>query len=381
MKNRNLYIVSITVLVSLLSLSSWLYLLPIFLKDLGATDKNVGLSYTLFTLGGTGLQFIGGFLADRWGRKAVIVFPTYATAILGILMGIAKIWWVVTLLYTLTAIFSSFQWPAFLAIVGESCKNKERAFSIFEFSIVSGFALGPLVGYFLLNFTGIRVLIIGSGIIYLLSAITRHLFLHETLQERKSINLGLRRVFTENVIKFLLGSVTLYILFSITINGPFITLHMKTFGLSERKINLLISFSTLFSLLVSILSAKLLRSEVLKKFFIIGILIHGLSTLLWVYIFPKTFNVVLLMISFGAVQMVFIAYNSIISSLSPESIRARTIGTIGTINGLVSSGGPYLGMLIKMHFGIQWTFFTGFLFGIVSSFFFRKVPYPNAISK
>lgn len=381
MKNRNLYVVSVTILVSLLSLSTWLYLLPLFLKDLGATDKNVGLSYTLFTLGGTGLQFLGGFWADRWGRKTVIVFPTYATAILGILMGIVKIWWVVTLLYTLTAIFSSFQWPAFLSIIGESCENKERAFSIFEFSIVSGFAIGPLIGYFLLNFTDIRVLIIGTGLIFLISAITRHLFLYETLSERKSINLDLRRIFTDKVVTFLFGSVALYLLFSITINGPFITLHMKTFGLSDRKINLLISFSTLFSLLVSILSAKLLKAEVLNKFFLVGILMHGISTLIWSFVFPKTINVFLLMISFGAVQMAFIAYNSIISRLSPELIRARTIGMIGTINGLVSSVGPYLGMVIKMHFGIQWTFFTGFLFGILSAVFFRNVPYPRVTSR
>ncbi len=381
MKSRNLYIVSSTILVSLLSLSSWMYLLPIFLKDLGATDKNIGFSYTLFTLGGTGLQFVGGFLADRWGRKVAIVLPTYVTAILGILIGIAKVWWIVTFLYTLTAIFSSFQWPAFLAIVGESCKNKERAFSIFEFSIVSGFALGPLIGYFLLNFTNIRVLIVLSGTVFLLSAFVRHLFLQETLNERKGINIDFRRIFTKNVIKFLMGSVTLYLLFSITINGPFFTLHMKTFGLSDRRINLLISFSTLFSLIVSVFSAKLLRANILKRVFTIAILLHGVSAFIWAYVFPQKFNVVLLMISFGAVQMVFIAYNSIISSLSPESIRARTIGTIGTINGLVSSGGPYIGMIIKVHYGIQWTFLMGFLFSVLSAFFFKKVPYPSVTSR
>ena len=381
MNRKNLIVISVTVLLLLLSWSSWLYLLPIFLKELGADDRMVGLSYTLFTLGGTGFQIFGGFFADRWGRKPTVVFPTYFNALLVFMLAFSKIWWVVTIIYTLTAIFSSIQWPAFLAIIGESCYEREKAFSIFELSVAGGFAIGPLVGFFLLKYLNVRQLMIISAFVYLGSAFLRHIALSETLKERKIVSFSLKGIFTRSVLAFLAGSVFLYLLFSITINGPFITLHMKSLGLTERRINLLISFSTLFSLLVSVLSAKILNSKNLLKFYITAIMVHSITIFIWAHFMPGVINTLLLMISFGAVQLVFIGYNTIVTSLSPESKRARTIGTIGTVNGLVSSGGPYIGMMVKVSYGIFSTFILGIIFGWISSFIFSRLSYPNTTSR
>ena len=381
MKRKNLYVISGTVLLLFMSLSSWLYLLPLFLKKLGASDRMVGVSYTLFTLGGTGFQVFGGFLADRWGRKPVIVIPTYISSFLIFSMAFAKVWWVVTLFYALSAIFSSLQWPAFLSLIGESCENREKAFSIFELSVAGGFALGPLVGFFLLKFLNVRELMVLTGAIYLFSAVIRHIILDETLSVKKYERPDFAGIFHRDVLIFLSGSIFLYLLFSITINGPFITLHMKTLGLGERKINLLISYSTLFSLLVSVIAARVLKSKHLVKYFIMAMLVHSTTIFIWSYLLPGLLNTLLLMICFGAVQLIFIAYNTIVTSLSPDSKRASTIGTIGTINGLVSSGGPYFGMMVKVNYGIHATFLMGVVFSILSSLFVKRIPYPNTTSK
>ncbi len=381
MKRKNLFVISGTVFLLLMSLSSWLYLLPLFLKQLGANDRMVGVSYTLFTLGGTGFQIFGGFFADRWGRKPAIVIPTYVASLLIFSMSLAKVWWFVTLVYSLTAIFSSLQWPAFLSLVGESCIDREKAFSIFELSVAGGFAAGPLVGFFLLKFLNIRELMMLTAAVYLLSALIRHFILDETLKMKKQGSLDFTGIFSRNVLIFLSGSIFLYLLFSITINGPFITLHMKSLGLNERRINLLISYSTLFSLLVSIAAARILKSENLVRYFITAMLVHSTTIFIWSHLMPGTLNTLLLMISFGAVQLIFIAYNTIVTSLSPQSKRASTIGTIGTINGLVSSGGPYIGMLIKVSYGIYATFMLGILFSLISSFFVSRIPYPNTTSR
>ncbi len=378
---RNLIVLSSTIAVSLLSLTTWLYILPIFLKDLGASDPNVGLSYTIFTLGNTAFQFLGGFIADRWGRKWVIAIPTYFIAISAIIISLARVWWVVTVFYGMMTVLSSIQWPAFLAMIGESCSRKERAFSIFEFSLVSGLAFGPLLGFWLLNFLQIRQLIVMTGVILFLSAVARHLFLYETLKVRGELRFDFNKIFTREVKTFLAGSVFLYLLFSLSINGPFISLHLKDFGLDERKINLIISYSTIFSLVVSIFAARILHDENLKRWFVISIIIHASTIYLWSYLKPGIVNSIILMTSFGAVQIVFIGYNSIVSQLSPENLRARTIGTIGSINGIISSGGPYAGMIVKLHYSIHATFVMGVIFGIFSSLLFRKVNYPKTISR
>ncbi len=376
---RNLIVLSSTIAVSLLSLTTWLYVLPIYLKNLGATDAEVGLSYTIFTLGNSVFQFPGGLISDRWGRKSVIAIPTYFIAISAALISLAKVWWIVTIFYTLMALLSSIQWPSFLAMIGESCDKRERAFSIFEFSLVSGLAFGPLIGYWLLNFLDIRTLIGITGIVLLLSAILRHLLLIETLSSKGEYTF--KKIFTREVVVFLTGSIFLYLLFSLSINGPFISLHLKDFGLDERRINLIISYSTIFSLLVSIVSARMLGGGNLKRWFIPAILVHAVTIFIWSFVKPGNINILLLMASFGAVQVVFIGYNSMISQLSPENLRARTIGMIGSINGIVSSGGPYLGMMVKLAYSIHATFFLGVVFSIAGAIIFRRVDYPKTTSR
>ena len=78
---RNVLVLSSTVFFILVALFSWYYLFPLYLKELGATESQIGLLYTLFTLSFTLLQLVGGVLSDRIGRKKCIVWPTYVYAL------------------------------------------------------------------------------------------------------------------------------------------------------------------------------------------------------------------------------------------------------------------------------------------------------------
>jgi len=76
--NRNVAVLSGTVFLFAAAWFSWYPILPLHLRHLGATDAQVGLAYTLMQLGYHGMQLLGGLLADRFGRKRVIVWPTFA---------------------------------------------------------------------------------------------------------------------------------------------------------------------------------------------------------------------------------------------------------------------------------------------------------------
>ena len=75
--NRNVAVLSGTVFLFAGAWFSWYPILPLHLRHLGATDAQVGLAYTLMQLGYQGMQILGGLLADRFGRKRVIVWPTF----------------------------------------------------------------------------------------------------------------------------------------------------------------------------------------------------------------------------------------------------------------------------------------------------------------
>jgi MFS family permease len=70
--NRNVAVLSGTVFLFVGAWFSWYPILPLHLRDLGATDAQVGLAYTLMQLGYQGMQLLGGLLADVRDGKVTL---------------------------------------------------------------------------------------------------------------------------------------------------------------------------------------------------------------------------------------------------------------------------------------------------------------------
>ena len=67
-------------------------LLPLYFCELGANDAEVGLAYSLLTISFAMMQFAGGLLADRYGRRLPIVLPTFIFVPLYVLAGFTHSW-------------------------------------------------------------------------------------------------------------------------------------------------------------------------------------------------------------------------------------------------------------------------------------------------
>lgn len=130
---RNVLIVSSTAFLLFISLFAWYPLLPLHFRDLGANDTQVGLAYSLLAVGFTLMQFAGGLITERYGRKLPIVLPSFAFVPLYALAGAARSW--TTLLGAMFLInsLSAIQWPAFISLLAESVQEGQRgrAFGVF----------------------------------------------------------------------------------------------------------------------------------------------------------------------------------------------------------------------------------------------------------
>jgi MFS family permease len=84
-------------------------------------------------------------LADRFGRKRVIVWPTFAYLPLYLLAAATHHWGLLVALLVIADSLSAVQWPAFVASIAESVPEAQRgeAFAVFEFAAGLGMALGP----------------------------------------------------------------------------------------------------------------------------------------------------------------------------------------------------------------------------------------------
>ena len=370
-KSRNVAVISVTSFLLVFSLFTWLFLLPIYLKNLGANDFLIGLSYSLFGLGYTLAQFFGGYLSDRFGRKYLIVIPTWLFFILYMLMALSNSWVYVAAFYLLVSISSAFQSPSFTSMIAESVEEEKvgMGFAAFEFSIMLGIALGPFVGSSLVNMFGVRGLIIGSAFVSLVAAIIRHLGLIEpTKRQGKTLK---KFVFKRNHVWFIVAGSFMFLCLSFTINGPFLTLFQEeVLKLKESEINMLFGVAGVPAAILCLVAGWLTDKLGGKKITAVSIVIHALSTLLWVYFGG---NIIFLIVSFVFVQFFYVSYQTVIAKITTEENRARFTGLFGTISGLAASVGPYMGMYVKVEAGFVATFQLCLLFSVLSSLLLTQV--------
>jgi MFS family permease len=367
--NRNVVVLSATGFLVVGAWFSWYPILPLHLRHLGASDAQVGLAYTLMQLGYQGMQLVGGLLADRFGRKRVIVWPTFAYLPLYLLAAATHNWVPLIALLVIADSLSAVQWPAFVASVAESVPEGQRgsAFAAFEFAAGLGVALGPAVGAVVLAMGDIRLLIGGTGLVAFGCAVIRWLWLQETTHRSNPPSLGdWRKLFSGWLRQFLAAASLFYLLMSVTVHGPFISLHAKDVGgLSEQGINSLMAAVGVVATVAGLAGGWMIRWLGARRVLWLGTLAHAGALLLWAYAPAALTGQSFLLVSWVGMQLSFIAYQTTLSGQAGDESRGSVVGLAGTVTGVVAAVGPMLGAWLREALGSVGPFWGALLFSLL----------------
>lgn len=361
---KNILTLTITINVLVCSLFSWYFLLPIYLKELGATEKAINTVFFLFNFAFYLGQVPGGILSDRLGRKPVVVITTLLYAIAGYGMYLSKSWLEASIFYSLGAISSSIQLPAIYAMIFESQKRKGLSFGITSFSYNLGIALGPLIGAFLLERGNIRTLLLLYSIIALLVSALRLVLLEETLhpqakETKGDIRIGKRELF------IFAGGIFFFLSVTLTINGPYISLFLKQeLNLPEREINLTFTKIGIATATTALLLGKLIDHIDSAKAWAMASLLHPITLLLWSR-YLKT-SLIPLIISEVLAEAAYIAYPILVSKIFPKEQRGRGLGVFGFTTGSIGSLSPLLLNLLSGQKDFTTPFLLASIFGFLS---------------
>lgn len=83
LRNRNLRVIFTVTLMVVMSVSSITPAFPKISREFAISETQVGLLITFFTLPGVFLTPFLGVLADRWGRKKILVPSLFLFALAG----------------------------------------------------------------------------------------------------------------------------------------------------------------------------------------------------------------------------------------------------------------------------------------------------------
>ncbi|KUK13981.1 MAG: hypothetical protein PWQ16_1032 [bacterium] len=368
---KNIITLTITINILVCSLFSWYFLLPVYLKTLGASEKVINIAYFLFNLTFYIGQIPGGVLSDKLGRKPVIVATTLLYALSGYGMYLSSNWLEASIFYSLACISSSVQLPAIYAMIFESQKRRGFSFGMTSFSYNLGIALGPLLGAFLIKKGNIRDLLLLYSVTALIVSILRLTFLEETLSRQQKLKEKDKIKIGRQELLILTGGIFFFLSVSLTINGPYISLFLKEgLSLSEQEINLTFTKIGIATALTCLVLGKIIDFVDSAKTWAITSFLHPLTLFLWSYYFKLSMGI--LIISCILAEAAYIAHPILVSRMFPKEQRGKGLGFFGFITGSIGSVSPLLVNLFDDKKSLYTPFVLATLFGFLSFWFIIK---------
>jgi MFS family permease len=365
--NRNILAIGTTNMLYQVFNTLWEVWWSVYLtKVLNTPVEIVGILATIQSTSQILFQLPGGIIADRIGRKKVIVIGTGLRTIAPFVLYLARSWQMVIPGLILISVASLYG-PAFNAIISESLPKERRgsAFGAYRMltsipqifmPVVSGyyitiFGYEKAVRYGLLMFTGAMVIV----------TIVRALVLKETLKDEtvkteKLLSWDLVKTFrSQPPTIFAMLAVAVIGGFAMRVTWAFLSLYaVDQVGLSADQYGLLQSIAMGISVPLYMISG-IVADRVGRKPCIL--LARGLGPFdsLSLYLF-KDFRQLIYaygVIGFaggigggrlrGGGYMGGPAWQALISDIVPSKDRAKVMGLMGTISGILGLPGPILG--------------------------------------
>ena len=356
---RNVIILSSSLLILLSASFTWQRLIPLILRDYGASDLAVSVVFFLIAVAQSLPQILGGIIADRWGRKVAIVLPGMVAVGLYFVMSMTRNWVVLAALIITNRMMGALQSPSFAAILAESVSKEKRgmAFAVFQVAAGLGYTVGPLIGALLVKTAAMHQLMAINGVALAVATAMRWFGMSETVwgggtRPADEGRLTLGGVAAQAKIvwtrvwhgggRAILAVGTLFILVqTMTTQGPFIQLYAQdSLGYSKAEVNLLFSAGPLVAIAINLLGGRLIGTLGPRVVLLAGM--AGFAPLLGLWLGAGGFStgMWLFTASYVFLQVSIIAYDTLKTELVEGKGRGLALGILGAMTGVVASIGP-----------------------------------------
>ncbi|TCV98231.1 multidrug efflux MFS transporter MdtG [Biostraticola tofi] len=182
---RNLYIAWLGCFLTGAAFSLVMPFLPLYVEQLGVTDPESlnlwsGAVFSITFLFSAIASPFWGALADRKGRKLMLLRSALGMSVVMVLMGLAQNVWQLLILRALLGLLGGFVPNANALIATQVPRNKSGwALGTLSTGAVSGALLGPLIGGVLADAYGLRLVFYITAVVLFICFITTLLWVNE----------------------------------------------------------------------------------------------------------------------------------------------------------------------------------------------------------
>lgn len=341
----------------------------------GMTD--VGLLFAVWAAAGFIGSFLGGALADRLGRRRMIMFSLVATSLTALGLGLVNAYGLFFAVGFVSGIFIDVGSPAYNAIVADLLPEKQRAqgYGIIRVAVNLAVVIGPAVGGFLatrsylaLFITDAAISLVAAAVVFFTVPETRPEVRPGTKEESAGDSFkGYGRVLRDApFVAF--GLVSLLAWLAYMNMGVTLGVYLRDWhSLPEAGYGLLLSLNALLVVLFQFPITRRLEKRPPMLMMALGALLLGGGFALYgVFTTFALFLVAMVVITAGEMIMIPIS-NALVIEYAPEDMRGRYNFVYGLSWGLAYAGGPLLAGLVMDGPEAAWLWYACGLLGVFAA--------------
>lgn len=346
--------------------------------DVGMTQ--VGLLFGTWSLSSLIGSTIGGALADRFGRKFVMIFGLLFSAGTALFMGFVENLSTFYVLAVVGGVFSDIGHPAHQAMVADLLQGEQRTEGFSLLRIVANLAvtIGPAIGGVLAGVSYLLLFIIDA----IASTITAFIVL-KTIPETKPSNAtgqpsesilktmsGYGRVLKDRpFVAFILASIIMIVVYTQMYSTLSVFL-FRVHAVPARGFGYLMSMNAAMVVLFQYTFARWIKNSPPMMMMILASLLYGIGFSMFGFVSAYgLFMLAMAIITIGEMVHIPVA-QSLVAYFAPEDMRGRYMAAFGFSWAIPNIIAPTLAGLVMDNFAPQLVWYFAGLLALVSALAF-----------
>ncbi|OOM74612.1 multidrug efflux MFS transporter [Clostridium sp. BL-8] len=391
---RNLIFCWFGMFVTMVGISQIAPVLPLYIKGLGVTDTTLIEKFSGIAFGATFIVSavfspIWGKLADKVGRKPMLLRASLGMAIVIFCMGYVTHVYELIALRFLQGIISGYGTACTTLIATQTDKeNAGFALGTLSTASIAGSLLGPLIGGYLDDTLGMRSVFIITSFLLIIAFVTTLLYVKEDFTASNKRVLNMKEVWSmlPNASLVLIMFLTAFILqlafYSIE---PIITVYVYQLSDSMSHLALIsglaFSASGIANILVAPKLGKISDEIGPQKVMFVALIVAGVVFIPQAFVKTPWELMGLRFILGLAAGGLLPSVNILVKKIVPQEITGRVFGLSISAQYLGTFLGSVLGGQIAADFGIRYVFFVTSSLLFINGFIVYKKVYGQNILK
>jgi len=338
----------------------------------GVGGTEVGFLVTMFSAGSIVGGMIGGALADKYGRRSMVLLGLISSGIGSILMGVVDNLNLFFILAGLLGILGDIGGPARQAMVVDLLPSEKRSqgFGILRVAVNLSATIGPILGGFLAT-QSYLVLFIGDAVSSLFTALIVFLIIPETKPEKEEAKpeetvmqtiIGYKEVLKDSVYMIFLTISALTVLVYMQMNTTLPYFLNQMYGFTKTDYGWLLSMNALMVVLFQFwITSRVIKFDPMKMM-AFGTLLYMIGFGMYGFISEAyLFFIAMAILTVGEMIVIPVS-QATVALFAPEDKRGRYMALYGFHWSFPNLFGVLAAGLVYDYIGPNWVwYFAGIL--------------------